>query len=146
MYEDDWGGESKMDEYFPTFIATQTVKPLSFSEIKPCQRLYVCKSFTDFKMNKMNNHFWPIIFMLGLLAVPVQEKKGGSATINRKSLVEGRHPLQIYPQASRTPTVTGFGDFKGVIEKLDYIESLGINMVWMNPFSSRHWWTMATMS
>ena len=28
----------------------------------------------------------------------------------------------------------GFGDFKGVIEKLDYIESLGITMVWMNPF------------
>ncbi|MBP9191456.1 MAG: methyltransferase domain-containing protein [Ignavibacteria bacterium] len=26
MYEDDWGGESKFDEYFPAFIATRAVK------------------------------------------------------------------------------------------------------------------------
>lgn len=26
MYEDDWGGESKLDEYFPAFIATRSVK------------------------------------------------------------------------------------------------------------------------
>lgn len=26
MFEDDWGGESKMDEYFPAFIATRAVK------------------------------------------------------------------------------------------------------------------------
>jgi ubiquinone/menaquinone biosynthesis C-methylase UbiE len=28
MYEDDWGGESKMDEFFPAFIATRSVKRL----------------------------------------------------------------------------------------------------------------------
>lgn len=27
-----------------------------------------------------------------------------------------------------------YGDFRGVIETMDYLESLGINMVWMNPF------------
>ncbi len=26
MYEDDWGGENKMDEFFPSFIATRAVK------------------------------------------------------------------------------------------------------------------------
>lgn len=26
MYEDDWGGENKMDEFFPAFIATRAVK------------------------------------------------------------------------------------------------------------------------
>ncbi|SFS94666.1 class I SAM-dependent methyltransferase [Sphingobacterium wenxiniae] len=26
MYEDDWGGESKMDNYFPAFIATRAIK------------------------------------------------------------------------------------------------------------------------
>jgi len=41
---------------------------------------------------------------------------------------------QIYPQSFKDTDGDGFGDFKGVIEKLDYIESLGINMVWMNPF------------
>lgn len=41
---------------------------------------------------------------------------------------------QIYPQSFKDTTGDGFGDFKGVIEKLDYLESLGITMVWMNPF------------
>jgi len=41
---------------------------------------------------------------------------------------------QIYPQSFKDTDGDGFGDFRGVIEKLDYLESLGITMVWMNPF------------
>lgn len=41
---------------------------------------------------------------------------------------------QIYPQSFKDTNGDGFGDFNGVIEKLDYLESLGITMVWMNPF------------
>ncbi|WGH76094.1 alpha-glucosidase [Tenacibaculum tangerinum] len=41
---------------------------------------------------------------------------------------------QIYPQSFKDSDGDGFGDFRGVIEKLDYLESLGITMVWMNPF------------
>lgn len=41
---------------------------------------------------------------------------------------------QIYPQSFKDTNGDGFGDFQGVIEKLDYIQSLGITMVWMNPF------------
>ena len=41
---------------------------------------------------------------------------------------------QIYPQSFKDTDGDGFGDFKGVIEKLDYLESLNIKMVWMNPF------------
>jgi oligo-1,6-glucosidase len=41
---------------------------------------------------------------------------------------------QIYPQSFKDTDGDGFGDFRGVIEKLDYLESLGIKMVWMNPF------------
>ncbi|WP_452222792.1 hypothetical protein [Lacinutrix chionoecetis] len=26
MYEDNWGGESKMDDFFPTFIDTRAIK------------------------------------------------------------------------------------------------------------------------
>ena len=28
MFEDDWGGDSKMDDFFPAFIATRAIKPL----------------------------------------------------------------------------------------------------------------------
>lgn len=41
---------------------------------------------------------------------------------------------QLYPQSFKDTNGDGFGDFRGVIEKLDYLESLGITMVWMNPF------------
>ena len=41
---------------------------------------------------------------------------------------------QIYPQSFKDTNGDGFGDFGGVIEQLDYIESLGVTMVWMNPF------------
>lgn len=41
---------------------------------------------------------------------------------------------QIYPQSFKDTNGDGFGDFRGVIEELDYLESLGITMVWMNPF------------
>ena len=41
---------------------------------------------------------------------------------------------QIYPQSFKDTNGDGFGDFQGVIEKLDYIQSLGVSMVRMNPF------------
>ncbi len=41
---------------------------------------------------------------------------------------------QIYPQSFKDTSGDGFGDLRGVIEKLDYLKSLGISMIWMNPF------------
>lgn len=41
---------------------------------------------------------------------------------------------QIYPRSFNDSDGDGIGDIQGIIEKLDYIESLGISMVWLNPF------------
>jgi len=40
---------------------------------------------------------------------------------------------QLYPRSFKDTNGDGIGDLKGIIEKLDYIESLGIDVVWMNP-------------
>ena len=40
---------------------------------------------------------------------------------------------QIYPRSFRDTDGDGVGDLKGIIEKLDYIQSLGVDMVWLNP-------------
>jgi len=40
---------------------------------------------------------------------------------------------EIYPQSFRDSNGDGIGDLPGVIEKLDYIESLGCNAIWLNP-------------
>lgn len=40
---------------------------------------------------------------------------------------------EIYPQSFNDTNGDGIGDFNGIIEKLDYIKSLGCNAVWLNP-------------
>lgn len=41
---------------------------------------------------------------------------------------------QIYPKSFYDSTGNGTGDLRGVIEKVPYIASLGVEMVWFNPF------------
>ncbi len=40
---------------------------------------------------------------------------------------------QIYPRSFKDTNGDGVGDLRGIIEKLDYIKSLGIDVVWLNP-------------
>ncbi len=40
---------------------------------------------------------------------------------------------EIYPQSFMDSNNDGIGDFKGIIQKLDYIKELGCNAIWMNP-------------
>ena len=40
---------------------------------------------------------------------------------------------QIYPRSFMDSDGDGIGDLKGIIQKLDYIKSLGIDIVWLNP-------------
>lgn len=40
---------------------------------------------------------------------------------------------EIYPQSFNDTNGDGIGDFQGIIEKLDYIKSLGFNALWLNP-------------
>ncbi len=40
---------------------------------------------------------------------------------------------QIYPRSFKDSNRDGVGDLRGVIEKLDYIQSLGVDAVWLNP-------------
>jgi maltose alpha-D-glucosyltransferase/alpha-amylase len=41
---------------------------------------------------------------------------------------------QIYPQTYYDSNGDGIGDLQGIIEKLDYVKSLGVGAVWLNPF------------
>ena len=43
---------------------------------------------------------------------------------------------QIYPRSFKDDNGDGIGDLRGIISKLDYIKSLGVNVVWLNPIYS----------
>src|SRR5262245_42662896 len=43
---------------------------------------------------------------------------------------------QIYPRSFKDSDGDGIGDLKGIISKLDYIKSLGVDVVWLNPIYS----------
>ena len=43
---------------------------------------------------------------------------------------------QIYPRSFNDSNGDGIGDLRGIIEKLDYIKSLGVDVVWLNPIFS----------
>ena len=40
---------------------------------------------------------------------------------------------QIYPRSFKDTNQDGIGDIKGIISKLDYIASLGVNFIWLSP-------------
>jgi alpha-glucosidase len=47
---------------------------------------------------------------------------------------------QIYPRSFVDGNGDGIGDFKGIIGKLDYLEDLGIDAIWLSPhFPSPNW-------
>ena len=41
---------------------------------------------------------------------------------------------QIYPKSFRDTDGDGLGDLRGVTEKLDYIQFLGADYIWLTPF------------
>ncbi|MCB9983361.1 MAG: alpha-glucosidase [Rhodospirillales bacterium] len=47
---------------------------------------------------------------------------------------KGSAIYQIYPRSFRDTNGDGIGDLPGIIEKLDYIASLGVNGIWISPF------------
>src|SRR5689334_18977449 len=43
---------------------------------------------------------------------------------------------QIYPRSFKDSDGDGLGDLQGIISKLDYIKSLGVDVIWLNPVYS----------
>ena len=43
---------------------------------------------------------------------------------------------QIYPRSFKDSDGDGVGDLKGIISKLDYLKSLGVDIIWLNPIYS----------
>ena len=40
---------------------------------------------------------------------------------------------QIYPRSFADGNGDGIGDIRGIISKLDYLQSLGVDIIWLSP-------------
>jgi len=80
-----------------------------------------------------------IIFLLAIFLNACDQNRkteqSGKATIDRKWWKEAI-VYQIYPRSFKDSDGDGIGDLKGIISKLDYIKSLGVDVVWLNPIYS----------
>ena len=55
---------------------------------------------------------------------------------------------QIYPKSFQDSNNDGVGDLQGIISRLDYLQKLGVDILWLNPTRSMtnfipRWWTAA---
>jgi oligo-1,6-glucosidase len=66
-----------------------------------------------------------------------EDNKNASETdsLNRKWWKEAV-VYQIYPRSFKDSDGDGIGDLKGILSELDYIKSLGVTAVWLNPIYS----------
>jgi oligo-1,6-glucosidase len=69
--------------------------------------------------------------LIGKTQTSLVTKKGTDKKWWKEAIV-----YQIYPRSFKDSDGDGIGDLKGIISKLDYIKSLGVNAVWLNPIYS----------
>lgn len=73
-----------------------------------------------------------ILIISGSLYSQNREKKQMNDA-NKKEWWKEAVVYQIYPRSFKDSDGDGIGDLRGIISKLDYIKSLGVNTVWLNP-------------
>ena len=78
-----------------------------------------------------------LLFVIVLNACDQNSKTGQNdrTTFDRKWWKEAV-VYQIYPRSFKDSDGDGIGDLRGIISKLDYIKSLGVDVVWLNPIYS----------
>ena len=76
-----------------------------------------------------------LLLTLVLLASCVSNKSDVSNDQDHKWWKESI-VYQIYPRSFKDSDGDGVGDLRGIISRLDYIKSLGVDVVWLNPIYS----------
>jgi len=62
--------------------------------------------------------------------------KSTSAKIQKQAWWQKTTIYQIYPRSYMDSNDDGIGDLRGIITKLDYIQDLGFETIWLSPFFS----------
>ena len=66
--------------------------------------------------------------------VPAESRAGGGAErTDRRPWWRGGVLYQVYPRSFSDSNADGIGDLPGLIDRLDYLEWLGVDGIWLNP-------------
>lgn len=85
-------------------------------------------------MNYLRIFLLMLLFVWALSSCKEKSTKAANETnIQNKTWWKEAVIYQIYPRSFKDSDGDGIGDIKGIISKLDYIQSLGIDAVWLNP-------------
>ena len=88
-------------------------------------------SLKSLSMGKLNDR--SIDALIALLGSLNDEEASESEGINETWWKEAVF-YQVYPRSFKDSNSDGIGDIPGIIEKLDYIRSLGVDAIWCSPF------------
>ncbi len=87
----------------------------------------------------MNKLFLLTLILIGFLSACNNSNQSAmnatntdTSGLNRKWWKEAV-VYQIYPRSFKDNDGDGIGDLKGILSKLDYVKSLGIDVIWLNP-------------
>lgn len=84
----------------------------------------------------MANRFKGLIFLslvLNLFSCGTKSKTVEAGSTTEPKWWKEATVYQIYPRSFQDSDGDGVGDIKGIISRLDYIKSLGVDAVWLNP-------------
>ena len=80
----------------------------------------------------LKQSFVAVMTVVFLPAVAVAQERG-------PQWLEDALFYQIYPSSFMDSNADGIGDLPGITSKLDYIKSLGVNAIWLNPVFQSGW-------
>mgnify|MGYP000237204075 FL=1 len=83
-------------------------------------------------MNKMNKLLMAAALAATTFSAQAEQKKG-------PEWLSDALFYQIYPSSFMDSDGNGIGDLPGITSKLDYIKSLGVNALWLNPIFESGW-------
>lgn len=77
------------------------------------------------------NKLFTLMAVISVLACNNKKENTGSA--NNKQWWKEAVIYQLYPRSFQDSDGDGVGDLKGITQRLDYLQSLGIDAIWLNP-------------
>ena len=91
---------------------------------------------TQYWFMRQSTFVWIICIFLGLSFKVSYSQSSQTPDATTKKWWKEAIVYQIYPRSFQDSDGDGIGDLKGIISRLDYLQSLGITDVWLNPIYS----------